>query len=250
MAVARNTIPHLRLVFGGTSGSSGGEIWANTLRLIPAIAGTPPVPPSQSQAAASVAALSATDLQASVTGPMKTAVSAMWNVLGGNSFYLDYVKLNAFGTNDLQVTDPTVETQFTPIQGPVFCSTPWSSALDFYHRTSGASRGFATHGRLSLPTGLVVSSGTGKVTGLGSPTGTDISLATCASTWVTFLDAVRQASPGSGWYPAVIYTSTTTAKPPKSAIIDRFLVSDIPGEVRTRQNALKQGSAKVTVPYS
>lgn len=249
MAVARNAIPHLRLVFGGTTGAAAQEIWACTLKLIPCIVGTPPVPPSQSQAAATVASLTPADITTALTG-MVTAVQTMWAELGGQSFFLDYAKLNAYGENDLQVTDPTIQQTFTSTEGGIPCSTPWSSALDLYHRTSNANRGFATHGRLSLPTGLDVDLGTGKIDALGAPASSPSrTLAVAATTWVTFLEALRTASPDSRWYPGILYTSTNVAKPPTCNIVDRIIVSDIPGEVRTRQNALVQGSSKVNVTY-
>ena len=249
MAVVLSTIPHLRLVFGGTTGTASQEIWASTLKLIPVVAGTPPTPPTQAQAAASVAALSTADLVTAMSS-IADEVKAVWAEIGGNSFSLDYVKLNAYGENNRQITDPTEQLQFTATPGPITCVSPWSSCLDFYHRTSAASRGFASHGRSSFPTGIVVSSSTGKIVQLGSVGSGGTSLATAASDWAAFLVAVQEASPGAQWYPGIIYTDTKGIKPPRCNIINRIIASDIPGEVRTRENALVQGSTPTVVPYT
>lgn len=249
MAVARNTIPHLRMVFGGTTGSAGQEIWACTLKLVPTNAGPPIVPKSQADAETSVLGLERADLLSSAAS-MLTPLQTLWSQIGGYSFYLDYLKLNAFGSNDMQVTDPTVTNMFTPVEGGIPCSTPWSTALDLYHRTTVASRGFASHGRMSFPTGLSVNGATGKINLLGTPSGSPYAtLATAATDYAAFLAALPALSPFMNWYPAIVYTSTTSAKPPRANVINRIIASDIPGEVRTRENALVQGSGQTTVSY-
>lgn len=232
-------------MFGGTTGNAAQEIWACTLKLVYTNAGPPVTVASKADALTALNGLERADLLTAADGPVGDAVKGLCDNLLGQAFALNYVKLNAYGENDMQVTDPTVDSQFTPMYGTISVGSPWSTALDFYHRSSLASRGFASHGRIGFPTEFQIDPNTGKINALG----TTHPLSYAVSAYQAFLPAVADGSPFSRWYPGILYTSTDSAKPPQARIIDRFIASDIPGEVRTRQNALNQGSALNTVAY-
>lgn len=282
--VRRIAVPHLRLVFGGTLGPAAQEIWACGLKLVAQNGpnGSGVFAPTQGPGGALLAGLLA-DATADISGIVDTggsggpnlgdalsahmvpAVKTLFQSVGRTDASLSYVKLNAFGADDLQANATTVEQQFAPIPGPNSATVPYSTAVVAEWRSSNRSRGFASHGRMMFPAGVSMST-TGKISSIGAHNagGAGLLISDSSGILLDFLAALNFESQPSGagsgtsrqYIPSIVYTGlpdhvykSAGARPPTFSPIDRCFWSDIPGEVRRRQNKLKQGSSQSTVTY-
>ena len=246
MAVARSVIPHLKLVFGGTIGTPANEIWACSLNLVRGIAGAPDNFPTADQSEEDMDAISDADLATAAAGAVKTALSTFVTAYGNAPFVMDFIKLNVFDATDHQRAGNTVVANFAGVAGSFGAPIPWSTAVVLEHRTSTKSRGLATHGRISFPATGAISAQTGAWTTVGN----NKTLAQMSADYATCLEALSGALGGAPLRPAILYTSTSAAKPASGATIDSVFASSIPGEVRSRQSQLKQGTARVAVVYA
>lgn len=234
MPAARTTRPYIRLTFGGSLGTPAKEIWSCTMKFGSRSGGT-------GDGNADVASLTGTQLLTAATA-MKGHLATFHGSYGRTQAMLQYVKLNAVGANDLQLTDPTVDYQFAGVAGGVNTPLPFSTAVVYEHRTLGRSRGFASHGRISYPGAPVVEGATGEVTTVGTAT-----IDAASTAYAALIAQLNGDTPGQLYELVINYASTNPAKPAIQSGVTQVFCSSIPGEIRRRQNKLTQLSAGVAV---
>jgi hypothetical protein len=262
----RSTVPHVRVVAGGTFPNTP-EIWTCTLKL--ASFATPASGDPFVQILDDIN-LAGEDVNSLLTGTnnitgLETladtfavpAWKALWGNAGRGDAELSYVKVNAFGTDDRQSNPVTVDRQFAPVSGGAGGGGPFTIGVNCEWRTSQKSRGYASHGRMTLP--VVTTWANGEVQAYGQfASGQTHGLNVLQQQVGTFLSSLNApAGNGRQFIPAIIYTqivgavykSGGSARVAQANAIDKFFVSSLPAITRRRGNKLPQQATASAAAY-
>lgn len=234
--MAATWVPHLRLAWGGTLGSTTPEIWTNTVKWN-LVGG---VPPTRDQLVTACDAVEA-PLKAWFQG-QQTGIS--------NQAVISWAKLNWILADGKQRDQDTVQNDFAPpVRGGVSGSAPPFYQTQAITLRTRVSRGRGHSGRIFPPMVSFAAED-------GGPYATSVSVSQQASSFITCLRALRDAM-GLSWLdagpgvpdPAVfsVGSNTGTVRAPLMTPIISAVCDRVPDVQHRRTNRVPRLEGTTTL---